>query len=289
MHKCLSPGAVGIRGMSLLESIELARLTGFESLAFDVREAKALVDEHGAARVRSLFDEAGVLPGTWGLPIAWNGPEEGFRQGLAELPGLAKVAREIGCTGTSTWCPPASDDRDFEQNLAWHVGRFRPIAQVLQGEGCRLGIEFIGPKTLRDGRAYAFIYTLSGMMDFAEAVGTGNVGLLLDAWHLYTSEGAAADLDSITARDIVLVHVNDAPAGVPRDEQLDQVRRLPMETGVIDLPAFMRKLRDLGYDGPVVVEPFSERLNQIAASNPVEAARLTAQALDCLWRASGLD
>jgi len=289
MHRCLSPGAIGIRGMNLAESIELSRLTGFESLAFDIREASALMDARGAESVRSLFDDAGVAPGTWGLPVAWNGPEDAFRRDLAELPRLAESARDLGCTGTSTWCPPASDERDFEENLAWHVARFRPIAEVLREQGCRLGIEFIGPKTMRVGRAFPFIHTLSGMMGLAEAIGTGNVGLLLDAWHLYTSGGNASDLDAITARDVVLVHVNDAPAGVDRDEQLDQVRRLPMETGVIDLPAFMRKLDGLGYMGPVVAEPFSDRVNQVAAANPVEAAKLTAEAMSCLWQASGLD
>jgi sugar phosphate isomerase/epimerase len=97
-----------------------------------------------------------------------------------------------------------------------------------------------------------------------------------------------ADLDRIRADDIVTVHVNDAPAGVPRDQLVDNVRRLPMETGVIDLPAFMRKLAQLGYDGPVTPEPFSERVNTIASQDPLQAAQITAQAMDRLWQASGL-
>ena len=169
------------------------------------------------------------------------------------------------------------------------MGRFRPIAQALSDEGCHLGIEFIGPATLRTGKQYTFIYTLPGMMGMAHEIGMGNVGLLLDAWHLYTSGGAIEDLDLITAADVVLVHVNDAPPGIPIDEQVDQVRRLPMETGVIDLPGFMRKLADLGYDGPVVAEPFSARLNEIAAASPIEAARITADSLSQLWAASGLE
>ena len=48
-------------------------------------------------------------------------------------------------------------------------------------------------------------------MDLAAAIGTGNVGLLLDAWHLYTGGGSIDDLDKITAKDVVVVHVNDAP------------------------------------------------------------------------------
>ena len=115
---------------------------------------------------------------------------------------------------------------------------------------------------------------------------TGNVGLLLDAWHLYTSGGSVADLEQITAQDIVTVHVNDAPAGIPVDEQIDNVRCLPMETGVIDLQAFMRKLAELGYDGPVTTEPFSRSLNALAVQDPVAAAERTSQSMDQMWAAA---
>jgi sugar phosphate isomerase/epimerase len=110
--------------------------------------------------------------------------------------------------------------------------------------------------------------------------------LLLDAWHLYTSGGSADDLDTITAQDIVTVHVNDAPTGLAMDEYVDNDRRLPMETGVIDLGAFMKKLAGLGYDGPITPEPFSKRVNAI--QDPLEAAQLVAEHMDKLWAAGGL-
>jgi sugar phosphate isomerase/epimerase len=186
MFKNLSPGAIGIRGLSLAESIELAKKTGFAGIDFSIREAAQLADEHGVDHVRELFSSADILPGQWGLPVPWNKEEEEWRQGLEELPKLAALGRELGCTRTATWCPPASNDREFEENFQWHQKRFQPIAQILAEYDCRLGIEFIGPKTIRDRFEYTFIYTLEGMMEFAEALGTGNVGLLLDAWHLYT-------------------------------------------------------------------------------------------------------
>ena len=181
-----------------------------------------------------------------------------------------------------------SDERPYKDNFAWHVARFRQIAEVLRDEGCRFGIEFIGPRTFRAQYRHEFIYTLDGLMELAHAIGTDNVGLLLDSWHLYTSGGSVADLDRLTADDVVAVHVNDAPAGIPVDEQIDNVRTLPMETGVIDLPGFMGKLRDMGYDGPVTPEPFSARLNELAATDPVAAAREAARAMDALWLAAGL-
>ena len=227
MYKNLNTGAIGVQGLSLPEVIRLAHETGFAGIDFDIREAAALAEEMGIGGVRALFDKAGVLPGQWGLPIGWNQPQ--WRDELAELPALAELGVALGCTRTATWCPSWSDEREFDENFSWHIERFRPIAEVLAERGCRLGIEFLGPKTLRDGHEYGFIYTLEGMMELATAIGTGNVGLLLDAWHLETSGGSPADLDRITAADIVTVHVNDAPKGIPFDEVIDAQRHLPME------------------------------------------------------------
>jgi sugar phosphate isomerase/epimerase len=287
MFKNLSAGAIGIRDLSLTEEIELARKSGFEGIDFDIRETAALADEHGIAYVRGLFENAGIKPGQWGLPVAWSKDDQ-WEQDLEQLPRLAALGRDLGCTRTATWCPSGSDEREFDENHRWHVARYRRIAEVLKAYDCRLGIEFIGPKTYRSQFKYAFIYTLQEMMELADAVGTGNVGLLLDAWHLYTSGGSLGDLDGITADDIVTVHVNDAPKGFARDEQIDTVRRLPMETGVIDLPGFMRKLDEMGYDGPVTPEPFSQRINAIAKTDPAEAAQIVAEHMARLWQASDL-
>jgi sugar phosphate isomerase/epimerase len=286
MFKNLSPGAVGIRGLPLAEQIELAAKTGFGGIDFSIREAADLRDAHGIEYVRALFDDAGIRPGQWGLPVTWNKGDDQWKEGLAQLPKLAAVGRQLGCTRTATWCPPASDERDFDENLAWHIARFRPIAQALADEGCRLGIEFIGPQTLRARAKYAFIYTLGGMMKMAQEIGTGNVGLLLDAWHLYTSGGSLDDLDTIAARDIVTVHVNDAPEGLTMDQYIDNDRRLPVETGVIDLGGFLKKLAALDYDGPITPEPFSARVNAIEDS--LEAAQLVAEYMDKLWAAGEL-
>lgn len=280
MYKTLSPGAIGIRGLGLSESIELAKATGFAGLDFSIQEAAEL----GAGAAQALFDEAGIKYGAWGLPVRWQADE--WRDDLAELPRYAAVAAEMGADRVSTWCPPSSEERAFDENFAWHLERFKAIAEVLNEHGMRFGIEFIGPQSLRPPDKHSFIYTMEGMLELAAAIGTGNVGLLLDAWHLYTSGGALDDLDKISNADIVNVHVNDAPEGLTMAEYNDHDRRLPCETGVIDLAGFMGKLAALGYDGPVTPEPFSARVNAIEDS--LEAATVTAESMDELWRAAGL-
>ena len=107
MFKNLSPGAVGIRGLSLAEQIELAAQTGFGGIDFSIREAAELAQENGIAYVKALFADAGVHPGQWGLPVAWNKDDQ-WEADLAALPKLAAVGRELGCTRTATWCPSGS-------------------------------------------------------------------------------------------------------------------------------------------------------------------------------------
>ncbi len=279
MYKTLSPGAIGIRGLSLDESLKLARATGFAGLDFSIQEAAEL----GAAAAQSLFEDAGLKYGAWGMPVRWLSDE--WRDDLAELPRYAEVGAAMGAVRASTWCPPSSDEREFAENFAWHLERFAAIAEVLNEYGVRFGIEFIGPQSLRPPDKHGFIYTMEGMLEMAAAIGTGNVGLLLDAWHLYTSGGSLDDLDKISNADIVNVHVNDAPAGLTMAEYIDNDRRLPCETGVIDLAGFMGKLSALGYDGPVTPEPFSARVNAI--DDPQEAAAETAASMDRLWQAAG--
>ena len=86
-----------------------------------------------------------------------------------------------------------------------------------------------------------------------------------------------------------------APQGALRDADLPVIpadlRTLLDDkslTGVIDLGGFMRKLVAMDYVGPVTPEPFSQRVNELAAADPLAAARLVADAMDALWQAGGL-
>ncbi|HID07463.1 MAG TPA: sugar phosphate isomerase/epimerase, partial [Armatimonadetes bacterium] len=232
MFRNLSPGAIGISG-GLEEVLKLAQQAGFEGVDLPIGEVVQLAERHSATFVRSLYEQYGLRPGGWALPVHWNAPEEAYKRGLSELPSLARLASEVGCNRTFTWVPSFSDERSYDENFEWHVRRFRPIAQILNEHGCRLGLEFLGPKTLRNGHKYEFIHTLDEMLKLCDAIGTGNVGLLLDSWHWYTSHGTLDEIRKLRGDQVVYVHVNDAPAGIPIDEQVDNVRCLPGETGVI--------------------------------------------------------
>lgn len=287
MQKSLGCRAIGIEGKTLAESLEIAKAAGFDAIGFDIREAAALADENGIDEVRRLFAESGVAPGHWNLPVNMRDDAQ-FAKDIGDLPRFARLGVELGCNRATSGIMPGSNDFTFEENYARTLDRFGQAARALADAGAVLGIEFIGPKTLRDTLKYPFIYTMEEMLELGDKIGTGNVGVLLDIWHLWQSGGELADLDKISAKDVVVVHVNDAPPGIPRDEQQDLVRALPMETGVLDLVGFMQKLQAMGFDGPVMPEPFSAKVNELAKRDPIAAAKLVGASMDNLWTAAGL-
>lgn len=284
MFKSLTAGALGVRG-SIEELIGYAKRAGFQGVDVDIQEIASLVDARGAAQVKNLFADAGLRIGAWGLPINWRGDAAEYDADLARLPQFAIAGAAVGATRVAQWLPSASDDRKFGDNFRWHIQRFKPIAEILDAHGCRLGLEFIGPRTLRVEKPYGFIHSMDGMLGLAHAIGTGNVGLLLDCWHWYTGLGTVSDLMALTAEDVVHVHVNDAPAGVDVADQIDNRRALPGETGIIDLVGFLKALQKIGYDGPVSPEPFSQSVREMAAQDAVQT---THDALDTAWKTADL-
>ena len=169
MFPNLSPGAIGIRA-GIQESIDLAKAVGFKGVDFDLGQ----VEGFGAEKLRDLCAAEGLRIGGWGLPVDYQGTDEAFRTSLANLPAKAALAAKTGCTAFSTWMLSGSNDLTFGESFDRMKSRFREIGLVLANHGCRLGIEFLGPKTIRDGFEYEFIHTLPGMIELCDAAGTGN-------------------------------------------------------------------------------------------------------------------
>jgi sugar phosphate isomerase/epimerase len=284
MFKNLSPGAIGIQA-NIEEGLALAKSAGFEGLDLNISEANALANEHSVDYVKNLWTEAGLKIGGWGLPVNYRGSDAEFDESLAGLPDLAKLAADFGCHRTTTVVSPSSNDRTFQENWDFHIKRLRPVAEVLKDYGHSLGLEFIGPATSRQSAKHLFTYTMDAVLGLAAGIGTGNVGLLFDMWHWYTCRSTLNDVRKLSKEDVVYVHINDAPAGIDPDDQIDSVRCIPAETGVIPLAELMQILDGIGYDGPVTVEPFSAKINTMV---PQDAAKTAAESLDKVWEQAGL-
>ncbi|RUL88284.1 sugar phosphate isomerase/epimerase family protein [Tautonia sociabilis] len=265
----LVPGMVGV-DLPFPRLVELASRAGFESVAPDAGDLGSLDDEGMAALIEHMR-EHGLVFGASGLPVDFRKDDEAFREGMAALPGFADVLRRAGVTRVGTWLMPRSDELTYLANFKQHVRRLREVASVLGDRGLRFGLEYVGPKTLWSSGRYPFVHTMAEARELIAAIDRENVGLVLDSWHWYTAGESADEIRSLSNEDVVACDLNDAPAGIPVDEQIDNQRELPASTGVIDVEAFLEALVAIGYDGPVRAEPFNATLNAMDDEEAIEA------------------
>ncbi|HUT89091.1 MAG TPA: sugar phosphate isomerase/epimerase family protein [Thermoguttaceae bacterium] len=267
-------GAIGVKA-DLREAIRLAHQYGFESVEPSAPTLAKLSDAELGELLADLKGK-NLVWGAAGLPVDFRGDESKFQDDLKQLPDLAAALQRAGVTRVGTWISPTHNSLTYVANFRQHARRLHEVAKILGDCGQRFGLEYVGPKTSWTKGRYPFVHTMAETKDLLAEIGRDNVGFVLDSWHWYTAEETEADLLTLTGHDVVACDLNDAPAGIPVDEQMDGSRELPAATGVIDLAAFLGALVKIGYNGPVRAEPFNKKL--LAMPNE-EAMAATAAAM----------
>jgi sugar phosphate isomerase/epimerase len=117
---------------------------------------------------------------------------------------------------------------------------------------------------------------MESMKELIAEMGKSNVGFLLDSWHWHNSGETPADILTLKNKDVVGVHLNDAPKDVPVDQLRDGAREIPLATGVIDMAGFLNALNQIGYDGPAAAEPLGASIRSLP---PEEAMAKIADAM----------
>ncbi len=270
MRIYLSCGAIGVQA-TMAQALDYAAQYGFEAIEADAGWL-ASAPPADVERFLERMKQKGIVWAQAGLPVEFRKSEEEFQSGLRALPATAAALQRAGVTRVGTWIMPAHATLTYLENFKLHSQRLGQAAGVLGDHGCRLGIEFVAPKTLWTSSRYSFIHTMPEMKELFAAMGRPNVGIVLDSWHWYTSGGTLADLKTLTNKDIVSIDMNDAPLNTPLDELQDGKRELPCATGVIDLAGFLNTLNALGCDAPARCEPFNAALR---AMPPDQALQTT--------------
>lgn len=264
-----------VRGVDFDRSLDLAEANGFLGVSPNVGYLGDLsLAERSALQAR--LAGSGLRWGAGGIPVDLGGRDDSVAESLETLRVQASVMEQAGIDRSVRWIMPASDTLDYQQNLELHADRLSRVGAILADHGIRLGLEYVGPKTMWSARAYPFIRNLAQTQELITLAGTTNVGICLDTFHWYCAGESAEDLRSLTDAQVISADLNDARAGIPADEQIDGQRELPGRSGVIDVTGFLQALEAIGYSGPVQAEPFNAALREM---EPAQAVAETAASL----------
>ncbi len=257
----LSPDSIGVEA-DQKKAIELAHYFGFESVEAFPKDLGALSDGE-LKDMRQGMEARHVAWAMAGLPVDFRRDEATFREGMKGLPGACQALQRAGVTRLSTWLMPMHQSLTYLQNMKQTSGRLREIAAVADDHGLRFGLEYVGTKSVRIQQTYQFVHTMAETKELIAEIDKPNVGFVLDSWHWWTADETAADILTLSNRDVVSCDLNDAPKGIPKEQQQDGSRELPGATGEIDIKAFLGALLQIGYDGPVRAEPFNKKIDEM--------------------------
>lgn len=261
MYKSLMPELLSLPS-DLRRAIDLASRYGFAGV--DTGSAVLTAPDFDGGAVRRHLETAGVRPGYVGLaPGHVPVPDADWRTALVGLPLVVKRAQTLGYTRAALVVLPFHETLPFDDAFAEHVARLNEVMPILDDYGIALALEYVSPVSRRAAYPNAFVHDLAGMLALCDAVDSPNVGVLLDSFHWHCAGESVADLENVPAKNIVVVHVNDAP-DIPTAEQTVLNRALPGATGVINIHGFMGALKTIGYDGPITCEPMAGAISALS-------------------------
>ena len=270
MKISIIPGTIGIN-VNTYELLDLAIKNKFESIYPLINDLKKMSNMELSAYLDKMASNS-ISFDVSILPVDFSQTDSVFNDGIKVLKDYCKVMRKIDSVGFCRWIMPTSNNLTYLKNFKIHKERLKECAKIIGDNDMKLGLEFVGPKTLMARDQFSFIRTINELRELISEIDERNVGYQLDTFHLYCANHSIEDLRFLNKDDIIMCQLNDAVNGRSRDEQIDLERDLPGKTGLIDTAPFLNFLQEVGYDRTVSAEPFNKDLNKM---NNDEAAKTT--------------
>lgn len=220
---------------------------GFDALEISCAGIANLTDRQ-IAELNEEKEKAGIfLTGGYGPKasedLSSSDPdvvENGFRF----WKGTFEVLQKLGITSVGgglygCWPVDYSKPIDKERDLETSVRNMRRLADM----AADYGITVLGMEVLNRHEGY-LLNTCRECVDYVEAVGKPNVKVMLDTYHMLLEEDDIPGAIRLAGSRLGHFHVGE------------NNRRLPGQGRYQDWDGIGQALRDIGYTGNVVMEPF---------------------------------
>src|SRR6476660_3082373 len=254
MYKNLSPSAIGVFARQS-ELVEIALTHLFKGFEIEIGEVLRRAQSTSVAQACRYLCSAQVRIGGFELPVRWSGNEADLQTDLSKVGLLLEVCTALGADRCYTTIRPTCDQRPFHENFQFHIDRLGQVADVLAKGSVKLALNFLAGSAERADGGFEFIHQVDPLLLLLSSIQRNNVGLLFDAWNWWVGGGDLEKLRTLRGDQILSVRLADIPAGTDLPTITEEQRLMPGDGGMIDSPAILAALEDLGYDGPVALAP----------------------------------
>ncbi|MEH7544477.1 D-tagatose 3-epimerase [Neobacillus bataviensis] len=234
-----------------LNLIDKVKNIGFDYLEICIEDPETI----DVAAIRNHLNKTGVqalVCGAFGPNRDISSEDAAIReQGIEYIKTCIDIAAELGsplvsgpmysATGKTRLLTP--DEKKQQWN--WAAENMKIVADYASEKSIRLAVEILN-RFETD-----FINTVQQGLDFLELVDCDNVGFLLDTFHMNLEEKDIAEAIKLAGSKIFNFHSCENDRGTPG-------------TGHIPWNEVFQALKEISYDGPVVIESFTTEIKEIA-------------------------
>ncbi|GAB2562413.1 sugar phosphate isomerase/epimerase family protein [Kribbella endophytica] len=213
------------------------------------------IQEYGVDKAARLVKDAGLKVSSLCRGGFFTATEPAERK--AKVEDNRRAIDEAATIGTDTLVlvsgglPQGSRDLDGARQMI--VDGLAELAPYAEERGVRLAIEPLHPMFCSDR---CVVSSLGGALDLAEQFPVEQVGVIVDAYHLWWDADVYRQIERAGAR-ICSYQVSDWTVPLPADTLLG---RGMMGDGAIELRRLREACDAAGYTGPVEVEIFNQEL-----------------------------
>ena len=258
----LNPGIIGVKA-NFAETLDYAITYGYEAISPFTQEVMKSYSDGQLNEMMAKMKAHSISYDSTNIPVDFRKDKTRFNDDFKGLRAFCETMERQGATRMNTWIISSHNELTYNENMKQHAYRLGECARVMKDYDIRLGLEYLGMRTLMTSGRYPFIGSMKEGKELIGEIGESNVGFVLDSFHWYTANDTLEDIRTLKPEDIITCDINDARSGFTRVEQTDGKRELPMATGVIPIKDYLQGIIDIGYDGPVRTEPFNQKLNDM--------------------------
>ncbi len=246
---CLNTSTIRGQKLGLTRSIELAAKAGFDSLELWVMDVKAYKQEGGSmpALKKLIVDSHLTVEDAIGF-APWMVDDDTQRAaGFQQMKEEMQLMSEIGCTRIAA---PSSGVKPDQPLDLFKVGeRYKKLLELGRETGVKPLLEFWGGSPV-------FYHFGQALMACAAANDPG-VSILPDVYHLFRGGSNFDCLKMVNGNLIDVIHINDYPSNVPREQQNDGHRVFPGD-GVAPYKQIVNDLANMGGTKVLSLELFNQ-------------------------------
>jgi 2-keto-myo-inositol isomerase len=246
---CLNTSTLRGQKPGLQKSIEIAARAGYDSVELWVMDVKEYKEQGNSLKTLKKFLDDNHVTVEDAIGFApWMVDDDQQRQaGFTQMKQEMELMAELGCKRIAA--PSSGVKADTPLDLFKVGERYKNLLDVGRQTGVMPQLEFWGGSPV-------FFHFGQALMAAAIA-NDPDVKVLPDVYHLFRGNSGFECLKMVNGNLIDVIHINDYPSSIPREQQNDSHRVYPGD-GVAPLKQIITTLANMGGTKVLSLELFNK-------------------------------